>query len=39
VIHDASAAFTKEQQTSFVAEILPFYGNAVTTQEFLDAGR
>ncbi|MGJ7491502.1 isochorismatase family cysteine hydrolase [Variovorax sp. ZT4R33] len=37
VIYDASAAFTKEQQTSFVNEILPFYGNAVTTQEFVQS--
>lgn len=35
VIYDASAAFTREQQTSFLADILPFYGNAVATQEFL----
>ncbi|MFI8617256.1 isochorismatase family cysteine hydrolase [Acidovorax sp. NPDC077693] len=35
VIHDASAAFTQEQQASFLTDILPFYGNAVTTQEFL----
>ncbi len=35
VIYDASAAFTQEQQTSFLTDILPFYGNAVTTQEFL----
>ncbi|QNB05865.1 cysteine hydrolase family protein [Herbaspirillum frisingense] len=35
VIYDASAAFTKEQQTSFLMDIVPFYGNAMTTQEFL----
>jgi nicotinamidase-related amidase len=35
VIYDASAAFTKEQQTSFLTDIIPFYGNAVTTQAFL----
>ncbi|QND54696.1 cysteine hydrolase family protein (plasmid) [Phyllobacterium sp. 628] len=37
VIYDASAAFTKEQQTSFLTDIIPFYGHAVTTQEFLQA--
>ncbi|KMS74109.1 amidase [Streptomyces viridochromogenes] len=36
VIWDASAAFTKEQQTSFLTDIIPFYANAVTTQEFLN---
>ncbi|HEY0197266.1 MAG TPA: cysteine hydrolase family protein [Rhodanobacter sp.] len=35
VIYDASAAFTHEQQISFVQQIVPFYGNAVTTQDFL----
>lgn len=35
VIYDASAAFTREQQTSFLTDIIPFYGKAVTTQEFL----
>lgn len=37
VIYDASAAFTHEQQASFLTDILPFYGNAVTTQEFLSS--
>jgi nicotinamidase-related amidase len=37
VIYDASAAFTKEQQTSFLTDIIPFYGNAITTQDFLHA--
>ncbi len=35
VIYDASAAFTKEQQTSFLSDIAPFYANAITTQDFL----
>jgi nicotinamidase-related amidase len=35
VIYDASAAFTKQQQTSFLSDIAPFYANAITTQEFL----
>jgi nicotinamidase-related amidase len=35
VIYDASAAFTKEQQTSFLTDIIPYYGNAITTQDFL----
>jgi nicotinamidase-related amidase len=35
VIYDASAGFTHEQQTSFVKEIAPFYGHAITTQDFL----
>lgn len=35
VIYDASAAFTHEQQTSFLNDIAPFYGNAITTQDFL----
>lgn len=35
VIYDASAAFTKDQQTSFLNEIAPFYANAITTQDFL----
>ncbi|PWC17202.1 amidase [Brenneria roseae subsp. roseae] len=35
VIYDASAGFTREQQTSFVKEIAPFYGNAITAQAFL----
>ena len=38
VIWDASAAFTKEQQTSFLTDIIPFYANAVTTKEFLSQG-
>jgi len=37
VIYDASAAFTKEQQTSFLSDIIPFYGNAITAQEFLQS--
>jgi nicotinamidase-related amidase len=35
VIYDASAGFTREQQTSFVTEIAPFYGNAIKTNDFL----
>ncbi|ANL50998.1 isochorismatase-like protein (plasmid) [Rhizobium phaseoli] len=35
VIYDASAAFTREQQTSFLNEIAPFYANAITTQQFV----
>ncbi|OZI38142.1 amidase [Bordetella genomosp. 10] len=35
VIYDASAAFTREQQTSFVKEIAPFYGNAITANDFI----
>ena len=37
VIYDASAAFTREQQTSFLTDIIPFYGKAITTQDFLQA--
>jgi nicotinamidase-related amidase len=37
VIYDASAAFTREQQTSFLTDIIPFYGKAVTTQDFLQS--
>ncbi|MFG1427964.1 cysteine hydrolase family protein [Roseixanthobacter glucoisosaccharinicivorans] len=35
VIYDASAAFTREQQTSFVNDIAPFYGRPLTTAAFL----
>ncbi|HHH0459093.1 TPA: cysteine hydrolase [Yersinia enterocolitica] len=35
VIYDASSGFTHEQQTSFLTDIIPFYGNAVSTQDFL----
>jgi nicotinamidase-related amidase len=35
VIYDASAGYTRKQQDDFVAEIAPFYANAVTTQEFV----
>lgn len=35
VIYDASAAFTREQQTAFLSEIAPFYANAITTQDFV----
>jgi nicotinamidase-related amidase len=35
VIYDASSAFTHEQQVSFVQDIVPFYGRAVTTADFL----
>ncbi|WHO76062.1 cysteine hydrolase [Rhizobium sp. BT03] len=35
VIYDASAAFTREQQTSFLSDIAPFYANAITTQAFM----
>lgn len=35
VIYDASAAFTQQQQASFLTDIVPFYGNAVKTQDFL----
>ncbi|AVH40370.1 isochorismatase family cysteine hydrolase [Agrobacterium tumefaciens] len=35
VVWDASAGFTKEQQEDFLAEIAPFYANAITTQEFV----
>ncbi|WP_029002907.1 cysteine hydrolase [Azorhizobium doebereinerae] len=38
VIYDASAAFTREQQTSFLGDIAPFYANAITTQAFLTQG-
>lgn len=37
VIYDASAGFTREQQISFVKEIAPFYGNTITTQDFLNS--
>ena len=35
VIYDASAAFTKEQRASFVQDIAPFYGRALTTADFV----
>jgi len=35
VIYDASAAFTRDQQTSFLSDIVPFYGRALTTHDFL----
>lgn len=37
VIYDASAAFTREQQTSFLTDIISFYGNALTTQGFIQS--
>jgi nicotinamidase-related amidase len=36
VIYDASSAFTKDQQTYFLNNIVPFYGNALKTSEFLE---
>jgi len=35
VVWDASAGYTKKQQEDFLAEIAPFYANAITTQEFI----
>ncbi|MGO4317938.1 isochorismatase family cysteine hydrolase [Agrobacterium sp. MCAB5] len=35
VIYDASAGYTRKQQEDFVAEIAPFYANAMTTQDFV----
>ncbi|MBB4010551.1 isochorismatase family cysteine hydrolase [Allorhizobium taibaishanense] len=35
IIYDASAGYTRKQQDDFVAEIAPFYANAITTQNFL----
>ena len=35
VIYDASAGYTRKQQDDFVAEIAPFYANAITAQEFV----
>lgn len=35
VIYDASAGYTRKQQDDFVAEIAPFYANAITTQDFV----
>ena len=35
VIYDASSGYTRKQQDDFVAEIAPFYANAITTQTFL----
>lgn len=37
VIYDACAAFSREQQTSFLTDIIPFYGKAVTTKDFLQS--
>lgn len=37
VIYDASAAFTREQQASFLTDIIPFYGEAVTTNDFIQS--
>lgn len=34
IIYDASAGYTRKQQDDFVAEIAPFYANAITAQEF-----
>lgn len=36
VIYDASAAFTREQQHSFVNDIAPFYGRALQAVDFLN---
>lgn len=35
IIYDASSAFTKEQQQYFLKNIVPFYGHAIQTSEFL----
>lgn len=35
VIYDASAGYTRKQQDDFVAEIAPFYANAISAQEFV----
>jgi len=35
VIYDASAGYTRKQQDDFLAEIAPFYANAITTQDFM----
>ena len=37
VIHDACASFTKEQQASFLTDVAPFYGRALTTQSFMES--
>jgi nicotinamidase-related amidase len=37
VIYDASSAFTKAQQTSFLTDIIPFYADPVKTSAFLSA--
>ncbi|HEY0297744.1 MAG TPA: cysteine hydrolase [Arachidicoccus sp.] len=36
VIYDASSAFTKEQQTYFLNNIVDFYGHAMTANDFLN---
>jgi len=38
VIYDASSAFTKEQQNSFLKDIIPFYANPLTTSDFIKTG-
>lgn len=35
VIYDASAGYTRKQRDDFLAEIAPFYANAITTQDFV----
>lgn len=35
VIWDASSALTKKEQTDFLNEIVPFYANPITTQDFV----
>lgn len=38
VIYDATAGFSKEQQSSFLTDILPFYGNGLTAMDFIRSG-
>lgn len=38
VIYDASAGYTRKQQDDFVAEIAPFYANAITAPGVRGAG-
>ncbi|MFK3796026.1 MULTISPECIES: isochorismatase family cysteine hydrolase [unclassified Pseudomonas] len=38
VIYDASAGFSEEQQSSFLTDILPFYGNGLTAMDFIKSG-
>ncbi|MGR6331103.1 isochorismatase family cysteine hydrolase [Sphingomonas sp. XXL09] len=35
VLYDASAGYTRKQQDDFLAEIAPFYANAMKTQDFV----
>ena len=39
VIYDASTAFSKEQQSYFLNDIIHHYGHAITTKDFVQQGQ